>query len=177
MGTITRPVPDILAEGLSLIFAGYNPGRVSGETGHHFAGPGNYFWPLLYDAGLTPRRLRPEEDRDLLLYGIGLTNLVDRVTPGSSDLTAVEMRAGAERLRQKIQQLRPRVLCLLGRDVHRAYAGIPRSRAVPWGFVAEAGIAGVQAFLAPNPSRRATMAYGERLRLMRELAGWLAYGR
>jgi mismatch-specific thymine-DNA glycosylase len=169
-------VPDVLAEGVSLIFVGYNPGRASEATGHHFAGPGNYFWPLLYEAGLTPRRLRPADDRDLLLYGIGITNVVDRPTPGTADLSAEELWAGAVRLRQKIQQLRPRVLCLLGKDVYRAYAQIPRHQPVAWGLAPTRTVPGVLEFVAPNPSRRATMPYGERLRWMRELAGLCRYG-
>ncbi len=169
-------VPDVLAEGVSLIFVGYNPGRASEAAGHHFAGPGNYFWPLLYEAGLTPRRLRPADDRDLLLYGIGITNVVDRSTPGTADLSVEELAAGAVRLRQKIQQLRPRVLCLLGKDVYRAYAQIPRHQPVAWGLAPMRTVPGVLEFVAPNPSRRATMPYGERLRWMRELAGLHRYG-
>jgi mismatch-specific thymine-DNA glycosylase len=170
-------VRDVLAEGLQLIFVGYNPGRSSEESGHHFAGPQNLFWPLLYEAGLTPRRLRAEEDREVLLYGIGITNLVERMTPSSADLTAEEKTAGARRLREKLSQLRPAVVCLLGKDIYRAYAGLAASRPVVWGLQDPVLIPGVRDCVAPNPSRRSTVPYGLRLALMQRLAGSLAYDR
>ncbi|MGC8486773.1 MAG: mismatch-specific DNA-glycosylase [Clostridia bacterium] len=169
-------VADVLAEGLRLIFVGYNPGRHSEATGHHFAGPQNLFWPLLYDAGLVPRRLRAEEDREVLLYGIGITNLVERMTPSSGDLTPSEKEAGGRRLREKIGQLTPTLACFLGKDVYRAYAGLAVSRPVLWGLQEAAVIPGVRDYVAPNPSPRSTVPYGVRLKLMRELQGILTYG-
>jgi len=169
-------VRDVLAEGLDLVFVGYNPGRASDAAGHHFAGPRNLFWALVYEAGLVSRRLKPEEDGEMLLYGIGITNLVERMTPSSGDLTVEEKRAGGRRLREKLSQLTPKVACFLGKDVYRAYAEVPPSQAVYWGLQDALVVPGVRDFVAPNPSPRSTIPYGLRLKLMRELCGVLRYG-
>ena len=73
-----KPLPDVVAPGLDVLFCGINPSLLSAERGHHFARPGNRFWPALHLAGLTPRRLDPAEDRELLRYRLGVTNVVDR---------------------------------------------------------------------------------------------------
>ena len=57
-----KPLPDVLAPDLDVLFCGINPSLVSAARGHHFARPGNRFWPALHLAGLTPRRFTPEED-------------------------------------------------------------------------------------------------------------------
>src|SRR3990172_12023546 len=75
-----KTVRDVIAPGLRVLFCGINPGLYSGATGHHFARPGNRFWPVLYHAGFTPRLLIPAEERELLAFGYGITNLVARAT-------------------------------------------------------------------------------------------------
>src|SRR4051794_24678838 len=73
-------VADVIGPRLRVLFCGINPSLYSAAVGHHFARPGNRFWPALHAGGLTDRLLRPEEDRTLLLRGFGLTNIVDRAT-------------------------------------------------------------------------------------------------
>ncbi|CAB1130223.1 G:T/U mismatch-specific uracil/thymine DNA-glycosylase [Candidatus Hydrogenisulfobacillus filiaventi] len=163
-------VPDILGPGLAVLFVGYNPGRYSGAGGHHFAGPGNLFWALLYESGLTGQRLSPERDHELLLWHLGVTNLVARVTPGSADLTVAELAAGADRLRSLLRRWRPRAVAFLGKDLYRAYAGWSASRPVEWGLQPVPAAPGVGAWVLPNPSRRSTVPYGLRLHLFRRLA-------
>lgn len=162
-------VPDRLAPDLDLVFVGYNPGRYSAQAGHHFAGASNYFWPLLHDAGLTPRRLTCEEDGDLLQWGIGVTNIVDRMTPSSADLTPEDFRTGAQCLRQKLSAWRPRIVCCLGKDVYRYYAAKRASDPLIWGRQPQSVLPQTIDYLAPNPSRRSVVAYSVRLALMREL--------
>lgn len=162
-------LPDYLAEGLAIVFVGINPGRRSAERGHHFAGPGNHFWRLLYDSGLTPALLSPEEDSRLLEYGYGLTNLAARPTRGAADLTAEEMRRGGERLRGLVRRWRPAVACLLGKDVYRHYAGLPGGARFDWGRQPGPVVAGVCDFVAPNPSGRSAVPYEQRLAWFRRL--------
>lgn len=162
-------VPDVLQDGLRVLFVGLNPGRHSAARGHHFAGPGNHFWRLLHDAGLTPRRLAPEEDRELLRYGIGVTNLVGRASRGEEDLSWEEMQAGAQQLRAKVAQARPRLVVLLGAQVYRAYAGLPRRVPVRWGLQPRETVPGVAEFAAANPSSRSTVPYAVRLGQFREI--------
>src|SRR5579872_5687738 len=102
-----KKVPDVIASGLKVLFCGINPGLYSGAVGHHFARPGNRFWRVLHLAGFTGRRLDPSEDGELLESGIGITNLVERVTARASELTADELRRGAELLEEKVARYRP----------------------------------------------------------------------
>ena len=112
---ILRPVlPDYLASGLDVILVGINPGLRSAEKGHHFAGPGNKFWDLLKDSGLTPNRLHYKEDGDLLGHGIGLTNIVPRSSSSSSDLGPEDYQAGRRSLRTKIERYHPKVAACVG---------------------------------------------------------------
>ncbi|MDQ6692085.1 MAG: mismatch-specific DNA-glycosylase, partial [Candidatus Dormibacteraeota bacterium] len=84
-------IEDVIGPGLSVLFCGINPGLYSGATGHHFARPGNRFWPALHRAGFTPRQLHPSEQGELLRHGLGVTNLVARTTPVASELTKREL--------------------------------------------------------------------------------------
>lgn len=164
-------VPDIICDGLDVIFVGYNPGVKSGATGHHFAGPGNLFWALLYDSGLTTHRLTPERDGELLYWGIGITNLVARATPGAHDLTLEEQQMGVTPLVAKLQKWRPRVVGFLGKDVYRIYRDLPKTYGVEWGIQASPRLEQLWECVLPNPSRRSTIAYGVRLRYFAQVRG------
>ena len=94
-----RAIPDVIAPGLQVLFAGINPGLYSGATGRHFARPGNRFWPTIHRAGFTPRQLAPDEPDALLALGIGITNIVNRTTATAAELSQDELVAGAGRLR------------------------------------------------------------------------------
>lgn len=169
-----KPVPDCVGPGLRILFVGINPGRRSGEVGHHFAGPGNRFWRLLHEAGLTPVPLGAEDDRMLPAFGLGLTNLVDRPTAGERDLAWEELAAGGRRLRRLVRRLRPAVVCLLGKNVYRAYAGLGPSAPVAWGRQPRPVVPGTVDFVAPNPSGRNTLPYPRQLAAMRELGQLVA---
>lgn len=160
---------DLLGPDLHVLFVGINPGRRSAASGHHFAGPGNHFWPLLYDAGFTPRRLQPHEEEELLDYGIGITNIVSRASRGEDDLSWDELIAGGEQLRELVRRWRPRVVAHLGKNVYRAYAGLTRSARVEWGRRPQAVVDGTIDFVAPNPSARSTIPYEQRLAIFRSL--------
>ena len=162
-------LPDYLRPGLKVILVGINPGLRSAEVGHHFAGPNNRFWQLLHDSGLTPRRLTYEEDAHLLDLGIGLTNIADRPTRSSSDLSKEDFERGRRALARKIARLRPSYVAFVGLTAYREFRG---SRAhVHCGFQ-ENPIEGAEVFVLPNPSgRNAHYSYPEMLRSWRELAG------
>jgi TDG/mug DNA glycosylase family protein len=118
---------DVVAPGLRVLFCGINPGLYSAFTGHHFARPGNRFWPTLHAAGLTPRRLSPEEDRSLLDLGYGLTNLVERASVSADELTPAELVEGGRRLAAKVERLRPRFVAFLSIGAYRTAFGRPRA--------------------------------------------------
>src|SRR5205823_9435905 len=105
-----KRVPDLIAPGLRVLFCGINPGLYSAATRHHFARPGNRFWPALFAAGFTPRLLRPWEERQLLPLGVGITNLVARATASADELRADEFAAGSRTLGRKVKRYRPKAL-------------------------------------------------------------------
>ncbi|HWC13767.1 MAG TPA: G/U mismatch-specific DNA glycosylase [Actinomycetota bacterium] len=118
-----KTIRDVIAPGLSVLFCGINPGLYSGATGHHFARPGNRFWPALYGSGFTPRQLAPFEEQELLELALGITNVVARTTPGAADLTVTELRAGGTALVRKVERYAPRFLAVLGLGAYRVAFG------------------------------------------------------
>ena len=114
-----KTIRDVIAPGLRVLFCGINPGLYSGATGHHFARPGNRFWPTLYQAGFTQRLLTPAEERELVVSGYGITNLVARATATADELSPDELLAGQRRLKAKVKRFQPRVLAVLGISAYR----------------------------------------------------------
>lgn len=124
---VHHTVPDLIAPGLDVLFSGINPGLYSAATGHHFARPGNRFWPALYGAGFTSRLLKPWEERQLLEYGVGITNLASRATASAAELSADELRAGGRRLKKKVRRYRPRSVAIVGVGAYRLAFGRPKA--------------------------------------------------
>jgi TDG/mug DNA glycosylase family protein len=143
-----KTVPDVIGPGLRVLFCGINPGLYSGAVGHHFARPGNRFWPTLHAAGFTDRLLSPFEENELLKQGYGITNLVDRATATAAELSNEELIQGRQRLAAKIAHYRPRVLAVLGVGAYRTAFQRPKARL---GRQDET-IAGAMVWLLPNPS-------------------------
>lgn len=114
-----KTVPDVIAKDLRVLFCGINPGLYSGATGHHFARPGNRFWPALHAGGFTERLLSPFEERELLSRGYGITNVVARATAAASELGADELIEGGRELEKKVRRYRPKILAVLGVTVYR----------------------------------------------------------
>src|SRR5215211_6010792 len=105
-----KAIRDVIAPNLQVLFCGINPGLYSAVTGHHFARPGNRFWPTLHASGFTPRLLAPAEERELLVLGYGITNVVPRTTATADELTPEEIVVGGKKLRAKVRRYRPRFL-------------------------------------------------------------------
>src|ERR1700747_245574 len=93
-----KTIPDVIAPGLRVLFCGINPGLYSAAVGHHFARPGNRFWQALQAGDFTDRLLSPFEERQILLHGCGITNIVDRASASADDLTPDELHRGARRV-------------------------------------------------------------------------------
>ena len=122
-----RAVPDLIAPDLNVLFCGINPSLYSAATGHHFARPGNRFWPALYHAGFTERLLKPSEELLLLEDGIGITNLVRRATATAAELTNDELRSSRSRLARKVRRFRPRCIAVVGIGAYRVAFDRPRA--------------------------------------------------
>jgi double-stranded uracil-DNA glycosylase len=161
-------LPDVLDARVRVLLVGINPGLRSAELGHHFAGHSNRFWRLLAEAGLVGEPLTFAEDRRLLEWGLGLTNLVPRPTRGIDELTPAEYVAGRRSLERKIARWSPRLVALIGLTLARTL-GPPRTvlaiGAQPW------PLASRPVFVVPNPSgRNAHYSYAAMLEAFRALA-------
>lgn len=155
-------VPDVVAQGLDVLFVGINPGRASARAGHHFANPANGFWRLLHEAGFTPRRFEPIEDRRLLELGLGITNLVARESAGVADLTREEMLKGAETLGRNLERWRPRAIVFVGFTAWGPFARRWRLKATARAGRQPRRFAGARVFVLPNPSgRNAHFSYAQ----------------
>ena len=122
-----RTLADVIAPGLDVLFCGINPGLLSALTGHHFARPGNRFWPALHRSGFTPRQLAPQDQQQLIGLGLGITNVVARATAGAAELRPEEYRTGGEALRAKVAEFRPRWLAVVGIGAYRVAFDAPKA--------------------------------------------------
>ena len=182
MPHICGGLPDYLAPNLSILFVGINPGLRSSEVGHHYAGPSNRFWKLLFEAGLVPHRMTCQDDRRLLDYGYGFTNLIARPTASMKDLVKHDFLEGHEVLLAKITQYQPVLVAVLGISVARVlFPPVPskifskRLSADPiqTGLQPEL-LEGARVFVLPNPSgRNAHYSYQDMKQLFCELKGLL----
>lgn len=145
---VDKTIPDVIAADLAILFCGINPGLYSGAVGHHFARPGNRFWKVLHRAGFTDRELSPFDDRELLRYGIGVTNLVNRTTAAAVDLDHAELREGARRLERKVRRYRPSFVAFAGMGAYRIAFRRPHA---PLGRQPET-LGESVIWLLPNPS-------------------------
>ncbi len=106
-----------------MIMVGANPGDRSARVGHYYAGRGNQFWPIMYESGVIPEPLSYEDDRRILEFGIGMTDLVKRPTRGIDEIERQEFAEGRVLLAQKLEDLRPRVVAFNGKMVYEKFAG------------------------------------------------------
>ncbi|HET8655758.1 MAG TPA: G/U mismatch-specific DNA glycosylase [Longimicrobiaceae bacterium] len=143
-----RTVEDVIAPGLRVLFCGINPGLYTAVTGHHFAGPGNRFWPALHASGFTPRLLRPDEERELLDWGLGITNVVPRATAAAAELSPEDYEAGGRLLSEKLLRYRPAFLAVLGIGAYRTAFRQPRAALGPQ----PEAIGETRLWVLPNPS-------------------------
>ena len=159
-------VPDVLAPDLRVVFCGINPGFVAAAAGAHFANPRNDFWRLLHEAGFTPRQLAPQEQFEVLTFGIGLTNAASRTTRGSSDLRRRDFLGSAERLNSLVEELRPRWLAFVGKEAYRGTFGERPELGEQARRLGETRL-----FVLPSTSpANAAVRYAERLRWFRDLS-------
>ena len=152
-------LPDYLREGLDIVFVGINPSSYSARVGHYFANPRNRFWTALNRSGLvnvgeTGRLpLRPEDDHQLLDYGIGFTDLVKRPTPQASGLSAQDFREWAPVLQAKLLLYQPRIASFHGMLGYKAYLNYAEGvKERPKLGLQERVIGGARIFVVPNPS-------------------------
>jgi len=164
-----KTVRDVIAPNLRVLFSGINPGLYTAAVGHHFARPGNRFWPALYAGGFTDRVLSPFEERELMTSGYGITNVVPRATASADLLTKEEIVKGGERLKAKVLRYRPRVLAVLGVGAYRTAFNQPKATVGRQ----EERIGDTVLWVLPNPSGlNANYQAPDLARLFRELRNY-----
>jgi TDG/mug DNA glycosylase family protein len=157
---------DRIAPGVRVLLVGINPGVRSAQTGHHFAGPSNRFWKLLFDSKLVPERISYADDVRLPEWGLGVTNLVARPSPGIDVLRPAEYLEGWHVLEKKIDRFRPEIVAFVGVTIYRALLkvlGAKGATVIEPGFQ-HSTVHDARIFVLPNPSgRNANYSYGEML--------------
>jgi double-stranded uracil-DNA glycosylase len=143
-----KGIRDVIAPGLKVLFVGINPGLYSAATGHHFARPGNRFWPALHRAGFTREQLHPSQQAELLKDGYGITNLVNRGTATADELTVEEFVKSRRRLATKIRRYRPKIVAFLGVGAYCHAFACKQAKVGPQAERFE----GAEVWLLPNPS-------------------------
>jgi TDG/mug DNA glycosylase family protein len=170
---------DRVQTGVRVLLVGINPGVRSAQTGHHFAGASNRFWKLLYDSRLVPERLTFVDDVRLPEWGLGITNVVARPSPGIDVLRPAEYLEGSRILERKVDRFRPNIVAFVGVTLYRALAkvlGDPQVGGIAPGFQ-RATIHGARIFVLPNPSgRNANFSYEEMLTAFRRLRRAMRHG-
>ena len=166
LAATTKTVPDVIAPDLRVLFCGINPGLYTAAVGHHFARPGNRFWPALYAGGFTDRLLSPFDERELLKSGYGITNVVSRTTASADMLTKEEIVGGGKKLRAKVLRYRPRILAVLGLGAYRTAFNQPKAVVGPQ----EELMGHTRLWVLPNPSGlNANYQAADLARLFRDL--------
>lgn len=166
------PLPHILRPGLLVVFVGFNPGERSATIGHYYGYPGNRFWWLLHQSGLTDRQLDPTEDQQMPeLYGYGLTDIVERPSKSASDLAGWELREGREGFLSRMRACRPAFICYGGKGV---YGAASSKKLVEYGLQPDSLIEGTRDFVSASPSGRAREPIAVKLAILKELAELVA---
>lgn len=143
-----KTVPDVIAPDLRVLFCGINPGLYTAAVGHHFARPGNRFWPALHKSGFTDCLLSPFDEGELLALGLGVTNVVARATAAASELAKDDFVKGGRRLRAKVRRYRPRIVAVLGVGAYREAFARPKASIGEQ----DERIAEARVWVLPNPS-------------------------
>jgi TDG/mug DNA glycosylase family protein len=164
-----RELPDYLRPGLRVVFVGFNPGERSAQVGHYYAGHGNQFWPLVFQSGLVPEQLGPEDDHRILEFGYGLTDVVKRWSKSANELKPADFKLGVPRLRERLLQVAPRVVAFNGKMAYSRFrASSAKHNRLGW---QRETIGHSRVFVLPSTSgRNGSLTRGEKLAYFRRLA-------
>ncbi len=165
-------LPDFLRPGLKVVFVGINPGEQSARAGHYYANPRNAFWDCLYESGLTSVKLEPRHDKNIMKFGLGLTDRVKRWTRSANDLKAGDFERGAGELRRRLEGRWPRIVAFNGK------------KGLEWvlGYAPDLGLqrkpfGESKVFVVPSTSpRNAVLPRSEKVAYFRALARWVKSG-
>jgi len=153
---------------MKLVVIGCNPGERSARVGHYYAGRGNQFWPLLYDSGVLPEMLESKDDKRIIEFGMGLTDLVKRPTRGIEEINREEFAEGRILLAQKLEEFTPKVIAFNGKIVFERFAQRPCKLGLQKQL-----LYGAHVFVLPSTSGQNAVGRGQKLRYFKQLAALL----
>jgi len=160
-----KTLPDYLRKGMKLVIVGCNPSESSVRAGHYYAGRGNQFWPMLYECGVVPEPFDYPDDRRVIEFGIGLTDLVKRPTRGVEELNREDFAEGRIVLAQKLEEFAPRVVAFNGKLTYEQFA----QRKCRYGLQ-KGSLYGAQIYVLPSTSGQNARGKAERVKHFRNLA-------
>jgi TDG/mug DNA glycosylase family protein len=160
-----KTLPDYLRKGMKLVIVGCNPSESSVRAGHYYAGRGNQFWPMLYESGVVPEPFDYPDDRRVIEFGIGLTDLVKRPTRGVEELNREDFAEGRIVLAQKLEEFAPRVIAFNGKLTYEQFA----QRKCRCGLQ-KGSLYGAQIYVLPSTSGQNARGKAERVKHFRNLA-------
>ncbi|MGV6850227.1 MAG: mismatch-specific DNA-glycosylase [Marinibacterium sp.] len=145
-------LPDIISYNLNVLFCGTAVGARSADIGNYYAHPGNKFWKVLAETGLTPRKFKPSEQNDLLLHGLGLTDLAKEVS--GRDAEIAQDQFAPERLANLVAEYHPRRVAFNGKAAARVALSLKRNPS--YGLFASAPFDGTDVWILPSTSGAAS---------------------
>jgi mismatch-specific thymine-DNA glycosylase len=164
-----RTLPDYLRKGMKMILVGANPSDRSARVGHYYAGRSNQFWPMMYESGVIPEALSYEDDRRILEFGIGMTDLVKRPTRGIEEIERQEFAEGRVLLAQKLEEMHPHMIAFNGKTVYEKFTGRPCKLGLQ-----KEKLYGAHVFVLPSTSgQNAGTDRGVKMRYFKKLAALL----
>src|SRR6266851_4072649 len=117
-----RTLPDHLRKGMKLVIIGCHPTESSVRVGHYYAGRDNEFWPLIFEGGVVPEPFDYRDDKRVIEFGIGLTDLVKRPSKTAAELAREDFAEGRIVLSQKLEEFAPRVVAFNGKMTYELFA-------------------------------------------------------
>jgi double-stranded uracil-DNA glycosylase len=164
-----RTLPDHLRKGMKLVIVGCNPSESSVRVGHYYAGRGNEFWPILYESGVVPEPFDYHDDKRVIEFGVGLTDLVKRPTKGIDELKREDYAEGRIVLSQKLEEFAPHVVAFNGKSTFEQFA----QRRCQYGIQKEL-LYGARVYVLPSTSGANNRNKSEKLKHFRKLAQLVA---
>ncbi len=164
-----RTLPDHLRKGMKLVIVGCNPTESSARVGHYYAGRDNQFWPILYESGVVPEPFDYHDDKRVIEFGIGLTDLVKRPTKTIAELTREDFAEGRIVLSQKLGEFAPHVVAFNGKIVYEQFA----QRKCKFGIQKQI-LYGAKVYVLPETAGPQTAGKSEKLGHFKKLAQLVA---
>lgn len=147
------------------MIVGCNPTESAVRAGHYYAGRNNQFWPTLFESGVVPEPFDYPDDRRIIEFGIGLTDLVKRPTKTPEELKREDYAEGRIVLSQKLEEYGPRVVAFNGKSTYEQFS----QRKCRYGLQKEL-LYGAQVYVLPATGGPITSASPDRLKHFRGLA-------